>query len=134
MADEAAPRTDLADLVRRRAQELGLSYRTLVEAAVDPENPDEGPQWSKGTLENLVNKRAIKAPTERQLRAMAAGLQLPLLVVQRAAAAQYFGMVAEHWDGTHEARVLISRIHELDERELQQLDELAQIVLRRRER
>lgn len=132
-AEETMRRTDLADLVRVRMDKLGLGLRTLAAACIDPEAPDGGPIWTRGTLENLIKGRVIKAPTEAQLRALHAALDLPENAVKRAAGAQFLGMT-EHWNGDHDTRVLIARIEELDKEGVEELDELAQIVFRRRAR
>lgn len=132
-AEETMRRTDLADLVRTRMEELGLGLRSLASACLDPQHPDDGPLWTRGTLENLTKGRVIKAPSEEQLRALAAGLRLPEQVVKRAGGAQFMG-ITEHWIGDHRTRVLIARIEELDEEGVEEVDELAQIVFRRRER
>lgn len=132
-AEETMDRTDLSDLVRTRMIENGQSLRLLAAACIDPDNPADGPLWTRGTLENLTKARVIKAPTEAQLRALAAGLNLPQLAVQRAAAAQFFGMT-EQWNEDHDTRILIARIEELDKEGIEELGELAQIVFRRRAR
>lgn len=132
--EEPTKRTDLSDLVRTRMEENGQSLRTLAGACIDPEQPDAGPQWTRGTLDNLT-RALTKAPTRAQLRALAAGLNLPRLAVRRAAAAQYFEMT-EHWSeirGTR-TRVLIANIEELDEEDVQEVAELADVVIRRRAR
>jgi len=133
-AEQTAERTDLSDLVRDRMEEVGLSFRTLADACIDPEDRDAGPLYKRGTIENLTKARSVKAPTEGQLRALSVALSLPLLAVQQAAAAQFFGMVSERWTDRRDARVLVARIDELDEEGVAELDELAQIVLRRRGR
>lgn len=132
-AEEPMRRTDLGDLVRTRMEQLGFGLRTLAAACVDRGRPEEGPLWSKGTLDNLVQGRVIKAPTEQQIVALAAALELPEMAVKRAAAAQFFGMT-ERWNDDHDTRVLVARIEELDKDGIEELDELAQIVLRRRAR
>jgi hypothetical protein len=131
--EETMERTELSDLVRTRMTENGQSIRQLADASIDPEDPDAGPLWKRGTIENLIKGRVIKAPTEPQLRALAAGVDLPRPVVQQAAAAQFFGMT-EHWNDDHDTRVLIARIEELDKEGVEELGELAQIVFRRRAR
>lgn len=132
-AEETMRRTDLGDLVRTRMEELGFGLRTLAAACVDPQRPDAGPLWTRGTLENLIKGRVIKAPTEVQLIALAGALNLPEMAVKRAAAAQFLGMT-ERWNENHDTRVLIARIEELDKEGIEELDELAQIVFRRRAR
>ncbi|MDR3082504.1 MAG: helix-turn-helix domain-containing protein [Streptomyces sp.] len=127
-------RADLSELVRNRMDELGLSFRAVADASANPDHPDEGPAWKRGTLENLVKGRTVKAPSETQLQALADALRVPLLAVQRAASAQFFGYVAERWSDDHQTRVFVARVDELDGDELAELDELAQIILRRRGR
>jgi hypothetical protein len=114
-------------------EETGQSLRTLADACIDPENRDAGPLWKRSTIDNLSKARPIKPPSEAQLRALAYGLGLPYLAVQRAAAAQFFGMT-EQWNDDHDTRVLIARIEELDKEGVEELSELAQIVFRRRDR
>lgn len=130
-AEEMMERTDLSDLVRTRMLENGQSIRELADACIDPKHPEDGPLWKRGTLDNLTKGRVIKAPTEAQLRALHAGTGLPLLAVKRAAAAQFLGMV-EHWNENQDTRVLIARIEELDKEAVAEVDELVEIVLRRR--
>lgn len=132
--EEPAKRTDLSDLVRARMEENKQSLRTLADACIDPEQPEAGPQWTRGTLDNLT-KALTKAPTRAQLRALAAGLNLPRVAVRRAAAAQYFE-VTEHWAGPRDARtrILIANIEELDEEGVQEVADLVDVVFRRRAR
>src|SRR5690348_15427013 len=132
-AGETMRRTDLGDLVRARMEELGLGLRTLAAASVDPEHPEDGPLWTRGTLENLTKGRVIKAPTEPQLLALAAALDLPEMIVKRAAGAQFLG-ITERWNDRRDTRILIARIEELDKEGVEELDELAQIVFRRQTR
>lgn len=132
-AEEPMRRTDLGDLVRTRMEQLGLGLRTLAAACVDQGRPEDGPLWTRGTLDNLIQGRVIKAPTEQQIVALAAALKLPEMAVKRAAGAQFLGLT-EHWNADHDTRVLIARIEELDKDGIEELDELAQIVLRRRAR
>ena len=127
-------RTDLSDLVRKRMEENGQGLRTLADACIDPEDPDAGPLWKRGTLDNLARGRRIKAPTPAQLRALAAGLNLPRLAVQRAARAQFLDDVAEQWNDNHDTRVLIARIEELDKEDIAAVSELVDFVIRSRDR
>ncbi len=132
-AEETMERTDLSDLVRTRMEENGQSFRTLADACIDPNQPAAGPQWKRSTLDTLSKGRVIKPPTPAQLRALAVGLSLPRLAVQRAAAAQFFGMT-EQWNEDRDTRILIARIEELDSEGVKEVEELAQIVFRRRAR
>lgn len=129
--EETSDRTDLSDLVRARMKENGQGLRTLADACIDPQDPDAGPLWKRGTIDNLVNGRGIKAPNREQLRALAAGLRLPEAVVRRAARAQFIGDVVEQWNYDHDVRVLISNIEELDQEGRKELSELAADILRR---
>ncbi|MBD3546795.1 XRE family transcriptional regulator [Streptomyces sp. JV180] len=129
MADEVAARTDFADLVRRRMEELRLSFRVLTDRAVDPDAPDAGPQWAKGTLVNLVSGRAIKAPGPAQLRALAAALEVPLRALQDAAAAQWFGMetvTAHEGEGDLETRLLVRRYQAMSPEDRRRLQIIAE--------
>ncbi|MFC8290041.1 hypothetical protein ACFUJ0_06235 [Streptomyces sp. NPDC057242] len=89
---EATRRTDLTDLVSSRMRELDLSYRTLAGRTVDPDDPDGGPQWTRSTLENLVKGLRIKPPTPQKVAGLAAGLSLPVRLVQDAVRGQFFGV------------------------------------------
>ncbi|MFF7012266.1 XRE family transcriptional regulator [Streptomyces fimicarius] len=119
------PRWDLADLVSQRKGELGLSFRGIAEAAVDPVDPMAGSLWTRGTLENLAKREPVKAPSAPMLRALAAGLQVPLRLVQEAAAAQWFGVetvTAHEGEGDLETRLLVRRYQAMtpeDRRRLQ---------------
>jgi hypothetical protein len=131
---EGTKRTDLSDLVRDRMKQMGKGVRTIADATIDPENPGAGPQYKRGTLDNLINNRGVKPPTEAQLHGLEAALNVPLVALQRAASAQYFGLVSERWNGRARQRLFVARIEEFDDQQLDELDELAEIVLRRGDR
>lgn len=82
-------RTQLADLVRSRREELHLSYQSLAAAAVAPGSETS---VSSGWLHRLESGKPVIAPSFEALHALAAGLRVPLSRVQRAAGAQFFGM------------------------------------------
>ena len=96
--DSSEERVDLADLVRARMAEERLSVRALAAACVDPKDPDVGPLWTRSTLGNLLAGERVKPPRLPELRALAAGLNLPLRRIQDAAAAQFFGMDSVYSD------------------------------------
>lgn len=125
MADETVPRTDLADLARMRMDELQLSYRRVSELAVDPEAPAGGSLWTRGTLENLANGRVIKAPNGAQLRALAVALQLPLRLIQDAAAAQFMD-IDTAWGEDEETRVMVRHYQSLTAEDRQKLRAIAE--------
>jgi transcriptional regulator with XRE-family HTH domain len=82
-------RTHFVDLVRSRREQLGLSYQSLAAACVDPEG--EG-SVSTGWVHRLETGKPVNPPLLPVLRALAAGLNIPLARVQHAVAAQFFGM------------------------------------------
>lgn len=126
MTDERPPpteRTDLADLVRDRMAANNISLRTLAAAAIDPEDPQAGPLWTRSTLANLLVGGRVKPPRVPELRALAAGIALPLRSVQDAAAAQFFGMDAVY-SPDEEVRTMVHHIAKLspeDRRKIQAL-------------
>lgn len=97
--DREAARTDLADLVRERMAELGISIRTLATRTVDPHpelQPEgerkTGPLWARTTLQDLLNGAKTKAPTPAELRALAHGLECSVTRVSDAAVGQFFDL------------------------------------------
>lgn len=125
MADETAQRTDLADLVRLRLEELQLSYRRAAELTLDPEGAEAGPLWTRGTLENLANRKAVKAPRPAQLRALAAALQLPLRLVQDAAAGQFLD-IDTVWDEDDDTRLMVRHYQSLSAEDRDKLRAIAE--------
>jgi transcriptional regulator with XRE-family HTH domain len=123
-------RTDFADLVRRRRAELGVSVRKLAEQSVDPE-ADERPV-KFGWISKLERGQSTEAPSPAVLRALAAGLSLPLRVLQEAAAAQYLDMESFVWSQDRTTRVLAAHIEEMSAEERQQLADIAETFARRR--
>ncbi|MGW1295112.1 XRE family transcriptional regulator [Streptomyces sp. NPDC002533] len=127
MATAPDPRWDLADLVNRRKGELGLSFRKIAENAVDPVAPMAGSLWTRGTLENLAKREPVKAPSAPMLRALAAGLQVPLRLVQEAAAAQWFGVETVYDDeGDPETRLLVRRYQQMSPEDRRRLQIIAE--------
>ncbi|MFD8581555.1 XRE family transcriptional regulator [Streptomyces californicus] len=121
------PRWDLADLVNRRKGELGLSFRGIAEAAVDPVDPVAGSLWTRGTLENLAKREPVKAPSAPMLRALAAGLQVPIRLVQEAAAAQWFGVETIYDDEADpETRLLVRRYQQMSPEDRRRLQIIAE--------
>ncbi|MEW1719812.1 XRE family transcriptional regulator [Streptomyces sp. NPDC093109] len=88
----AEPRTDLSRLVRERRAELRLSLRELADLCIDPDAPDEGPKWNFQVIRRLEKELPIIPPQAPELRALMAGLQLPLHEVQAAAGSQFMGI------------------------------------------
>ncbi|NUP19896.1 MAG: XRE family transcriptional regulator [Streptomyces sp.] len=115
-ADGTRERTDLSDLAADRMEELGLSLRRLEALCIDPEaeggTSGAEPLWKRGTLENLVKRRPIKAPDIAQLRALAAGLDVHISVVQEAAGAQFLG-IDTVWSQDKHARAFVRGFREM---------------------
>lgn len=112
--DSSEERTDLADLVRARMAELGIGLRPLAAASIDPEAPGAGPLWTRGTLSNLLAGERVKAPRLPELRALAAGLTLPLRALQDAAGAQFLGIETVYAED-RQARALLRHFDQLSE-------------------
>jgi hypothetical protein len=82
-------RTQFRDIVVQRKEELGLGYERLAARCIDPES---GEQTVKGSwLHRLATGETVEAPRYEMLRGLAAGLGLPVGMLQDAAGAQFFG-------------------------------------------
>lgn len=130
---EQETRTDLGDLVLNRRAELGLSLRGLAALCIDP---DTGVQpFQYGWIDKLEKYRPdIAVPELTWLRALAAGLSLPLRVVQEAAAAQFWQMAPSSepvWSASGEGRILVARMEQLSASDRQVLADLAESLGRR---
>lgn len=125
---EQQQRTQLNDLVRTRRAELGISLRTLEARAVDSRT---GTQAKFGWISKLERNLPTEVPGEELIRALAVGLSLPLRVVQEAVAAQYLGMT-EIRTQSQAARILVARVEEMSEDDLQQLAAIAETFERTR--
>lgn len=123
-------RTDFADLVRQRRAELGVSVRALAEQSVDPETGER--PFKFGWVSKLERGGSTDAPSAAILRALAAGLSLPLRVLQEAAAAQYLDMESFIWSQDRTTRVLAAHIEEMTDEERRQLADIAETFARRR--
>ncbi|GAA2351626.1 XRE family transcriptional regulator [Streptomyces carpaticus] len=116
------PRMHLADLVRERRTELRLSLARLEERTVDPESGQTLPHsW----VHRLEKGDVGVAPEVWRLRALAAGLKLPLARVQEAAAAQFFG-VDSLWSNEGNLRALVEHAERLTPEQQQQLIRIAE--------
>jgi len=125
----AEQRTDFADLVRQRRAELKITVRKLEDLSVDP---DTGTQAKFGWISKLERGANTDAPSPAILRALAAGLSLPLRVLQEAAAAQYLDMKSFIWSQDRTTRVLAAHIEEMSDEERQQLADIAETFARRK--
>ncbi|MFJ3536993.1 XRE family transcriptional regulator [Streptomyces sp. NPDC090109] len=108
-AEDRAPaegRTQLRDLVRERKEAIGLGYERLAARCVDPETGVQTVKYS--WLHRLATGKPVEAPDLGQLRGLAAGLEVPLRVMQEAAGAEFFG-IDTVWSASGEARALVER-------------------------
>lgn len=124
---EKTVRTDFTDLVVARRAELGISTRTLARLSVDPETGE--PAFGYGWVDKIERADpTVKTPRLPQLRGMAAGLKVPLKLLQEAAAAQYLGLQQDAiWSSDLSTRLTVARMGELspdDRAELLQMVEL----------
>ncbi|MFF8409038.1 XRE family transcriptional regulator [Streptomyces omiyaensis] len=87
-ADHDQSARTLSDTVRTRRAELGLSLRAAEERCVDPET---GTVVGRNYIERLEKAVAnLQPPTPAQVRGLAAGLDLPLAVLQAGAGRQFY--------------------------------------------
>lgn len=121
----AAPieRHHLGDLVLERKEALRLSYEKLAVRCIDPET---GEQTVKSSwLHRIATRMPVQAPDVPALRGMAAGLDVPLRVVQDAAASQFFGMDSVY-SSDEAMRTIVPHLEEMspeDRRKIQALIE-----------
>lgn len=112
----------LSDLVKRRRSERRYSLRAFAERCIDP---DTGIQEIKHAwVERLEKREQVIPPQLPQLRALAAGLEVPLRDVQDAAGEQFLGITAHQVDGN--ARVLMNRASDLSAEDLARLVAIAE--------
>lgn len=130
---EQPRRTDLQDLVRDRRAELGISFATLESRCLDPVTREVTVKSS--WLHRLESGEPTQAPQEPQLRGLAAGLDLPIAVVKRAAAAQYMGILPEEgsiWSSSREGQIHLARMEDLSPEERQAAAEMVEVFVRAR--
>jgi transcriptional regulator with XRE-family HTH domain len=101
--------TQFADLVRTRRHQLNLSLAGLSAASVDPQGEAN---VSHGWVHRLERGHSVIPPQLPQLRALAAGLRLPLSRLQEAAALQFLGMEPQQTPSI-EVATLAERLQEL---------------------
>ncbi|MCD9194259.1 hypothetical protein [Streptomyces albireticuli] len=100
-------RDHLSRLVRE-VNDGGVSYQGMADKAKDPES---GETVSKAYLQKMATNAVLAAPTPARLRALAAALEKPLSVVQRAAAIQYLDYRATELAGYDEdVRVIVAHL------------------------
>ncbi|SOB83162.1 hypothetical protein [Streptomyces sp. 1331.2] len=108
MSESSAGSDALTQMVRAALDRPGMSYQTLAAIAIDPQSGEGvGATW----LHKLVKGNVARAPEARVLRALAAGLKLPLSEVQRAAAEQWLQYTSTELSGLPEdVRVILGHL------------------------
>lgn len=122
MADE------LRQLVAERRRELGLSFQSLAAASLDA---GSGATVSSGWLHRLETGASVVPPSAEALAALAVGLQLELVRLQEAAAAQFFGLRLA-WKATGEAAGFLAALAVLPGVQRRALLDLIQVMAKDR--
>lgn len=113
--EEPSSRGALSKLIQD-ANDRGLSYAKMSERAIDP---NTGTKLSKPYLQRLVGNPPTNAPSETQMRAIAAALRVSERRVQAAAAEQWLGYVATELAGYNdEVRIIVGHLAGMSEPEL----------------
>lgn len=113
--EEPSSRGALSKLIQD-ANDRGLSYAKMSERAIDS---DTGTKLSKPYLQRLVANPPANAPSETQMRAIAAALRVSERRVQAAAAEQWLGYVATELAGYNdEVRIIVGHLAGMPESEL----------------
>lgn len=100
-----SPPTPLSDMIRS-ANAAGLSYQAMADRAAGSGHPVSKPYFHK-----LAERRVDAAPTLTRLHGIAAALQKPLAVIQRAAAEQYLRYEATELAGyDDDIRVIVAHL------------------------
>jgi hypothetical protein len=121
---EQETRTRLSDLVVDRRARLRISLVTLAERCVDPTTGRQ--ELKSGWLHRLEKRLSVTPPGIEQLRALAAGLELPLRQVQDAAGEQFLGITTTDLDGDGRVRLLAHRASNLSPEDLERLLAIAE--------
>ncbi|NUP35946.1 MAG: hypothetical protein HOY76_02720 [Streptomyces sp.] len=110
-----SPRGALSMLIQE-ANDRGLSYAKMSERAIDKAT---GTRLSKPYLQRLVGNPPANAPSETQMRAIAAALNVSERRVKAAAAEQWLGYVATELAGYNdEVRIIVGHLAGMAEPEL----------------
>lgn len=113
--NEPGSRGALSQLIQE-ANDRGLSYAKMSERAIDP---DTGAKLSKPYLQRLVGNPPASAPSETQMRAIAAALRVSERRVKAAAADQWLGYVATELAGYNDdVRIIVAHLGNMSESEL----------------
>jgi transcriptional regulator with XRE-family HTH domain len=122
--------TQLADLVRTRRAEKGLSLRAMAELCIDPETGEQLAKYS--WIDRLEKGQPVVPPQLPQLTAMAAALDLPVRLLKEAAAAQFMGVETGEWSADGTVRAVAAHMEEMTPAERKELALIAEMFARRR--
>lgn len=121
---EQETRTRLSDLVVDRRARLKISLATLAERCVDPKTGVQ--EWKVGQLHRLERRQPIDLLNLAKLRALAAGLEVPLREVQDAAGEQFLGIATTEVDAEGKVRLLANRASSMAPDDLERLLAIAE--------
>lgn len=114
-ADEPSSRGALSQLIQD-ANDRGLSYQKMSDRTAGAEGAD---RLSKAYLAKLVDSPPVKAPSAKQLKAIAAALRTSENRVKRAAAEQWLEYEATELAGYgDEVRIIVGHLAGMSEPEL----------------
>lgn len=103
---EPEPTADALSKLVRDVNKGGDSFQDMANRA-----KTRGHQISKPYLQKLAAGNATTAPSSEMLKAIAAALHLPVRIVQRAAAIQYFQYEATELSGyDDEVRIIVAHL------------------------
>lgn len=103
---EPEPTADALSKLVRDVNASGASFQDMANRA-----KARGHQISKPYFQKLAAGNAVTAPSADMLKAIAAGLHLPVRIVQRAAAIQYFQYEATELSGyDSETRIIVAHL------------------------
>ncbi len=101
---EAEPTADALSKLVRDVNKAGASFQDMANRA-----RERGHSISKPYFQKIATGNATTAPSAEMLKAIAAGLRLPLRIVQRAAAIQYFSYEATELSGyDDDTRIIVA--------------------------
>ncbi|MEW2161410.1 helix-turn-helix transcriptional regulator [Streptomyces sp. NPDC007084] len=104
-------RTALADLIRRRREQLKLGIASFADRAVDPET---GTVVKRGWIHRLETGEPVKSPEFEELRALAVAAELPVEQLQDAAGSQFHGRdPLRHGTGSSASVAYVKKIDRL---------------------
>ncbi|MFJ3021423.1 XRE family transcriptional regulator [Streptomyces tendae] len=130
---EQGQRTDFSDLLKRRRAELGYSLRDMEDRCVAPDGADR-PKFA--WLSKVERGLSVDPPKEQRIKAIAVGYELPVRVLQVAAARQFFGYdptadSAAVWSDDMTTRIIVARAEEMSDEDRRQLADIAETFARR---